>query len=116
MENDFYSMKHLPELRELDKWIADNVTKWTPLPPPFDCDMQGNKFPGSDEVPHYTTRPADAMEVLEQCYEYAESFESGKDDSQGWWFFKDTDQPINANSHESLPLAICLFSKQLFTS
>lgn len=111
------------ELRELDAWIAEHVMgykvrirKPDSTYPALRYWNKGDGFEILQAQFSPTTNPADAFEVLKKCYERAESFESGKDDSQGWYFFVDAPiKAINASSHESLELAVCLFARKLFS-
>ena len=119
------------ELRELDAWIALNVTKtlrklsdeeyaaivaW--------CE-EANKDPHPNlelTTPRryegsclkYTSDPAAAMEVLEKCAKQVgnviEIFGNNKD---GWVVSGKND--AWESDADTLPLAICLFAKKLFT-
>lgn len=104
-------------MRELDAWIAEHVFVWqykmTGSDPVEDGECwfsESGKFPC--ELPYYTTDPAAAMVVLEKCTQK---------DSVGIWrvshiefVVKNHRESVRATS-ETLPLAICLFAKQLFT-
>lgn len=116
------------EMRELDEWIAEHV-----LPEAKDCPMCEGK--GFNDVEKYdmveqvdcmfcgtsgeqpfgpTTDPAAAMMVLEKCVDYVGANQVSicktVDDFVVWcpYGFK------LDNYAPTLPLAICLFAKQLF--
>lgn len=115
------------ELRELEAWIAENVMKWKRvsglavriLDDEFFVDSNGciGRF-SCAWIP--TTDPAAAMMVLEKCCEsMAVNVEIWKAGNGEWVCrmvvgsgFNSTNQIGVANT---LPLAICLFAKKLFT-
>lgn len=113
------------ELRELDAWIAEHVMGWTVMSETL-CDpkpeVKHGRQTGDVDInpvaplPNYTIDPAAAMMVLEKCcsrtalpilvgvsaggfYCTTQSMDRIKS-----WVFSDT-----------LPLAIALFAKQLFS-
>lgn len=126
-------------LRELDAWIAENVMGFTwqklnrhdkinyLLPPPtgrftYDPDPKNTN---ESCAPNYTTDPAAAMEVLKKCCEKPNSrspeifrnaihyqtwiIEDGEagDALEGFEYLQ-----VEA---ETIELAICLFSKKIFS-
>ena len=84
------------QLRKLDAWIAEHV---------FGFDMAKTSV---DDIEHYTTDPAEAMQVLEELLilHNGEPFEIWRGGSGMWHLGK--------SKAETLPLAICLFAKELF--
>lgn len=120
------------------KWFAfkpvtPNTRRWTVLLEPAAWQKRkGGKVvfaPHKDDerdigsIEHYTTDPAAAMMVLERCaVKLAERFVTMSRyglvifSPRGpirHWTIRDEDKDIVANG-ETLPLAICKFSKQLF--
>jgi len=125
------------ELRELDAWIAEHVMKSKPIiqARALNKDETGMALLEDDFVtrgivkefcdshkeyhykecevfPHYTTDPADAMQVLEKCCQnygmcgivrvaYSKGF------VEPW--------VCEHEKSETLPLAICLFARKLFS-
>jgi hypothetical protein len=70
----------------------------------------------SFSIPQYTTDPGAAMQVLEKCTEtLPRSLEICKDGGQ-FWISRTDDDDTNGVMAETLPLAICLFAKKLFTT
>lgn len=80
------------EIKALDEWIAENIFKIVPF---------------SVQLPRYSTDPAASMAVLEKCINKASqiTITSPLINDMDW---------ISA-SDASVPLAICLFAKKLFT-
>lgn len=95
------------EMRELNAWIAFNVTKTTTclVKPTTSNDWL---------VARYTTNPAAAMMVLEKCAEIAE-IRLKKRNGGDWIVAKYEDISQLWATAPTLPLAICLFAKQLFS-
>lgn len=126
------------ELRELDAWIAEHVMgyRWfayeggksnrfcdLQIPSDWQARHGGIQCESSLEgyerdiggVPKYTTNPADAMAVLEKCC--AETMQEdcvyiGKTESE--WIVGHTTRNFEEVA-DTLPMAICLFAKQLFS-
>ena len=88
--------------RELDAWIAEHVTH----------EPTGFVWPQE-----YTTDPAAAMRVLEECG--VECYKNNKHVSVRWYVggwsvaARDSYEREHADA-KTLPLAICLFAKELF--
>lgn len=67
-------------------------------------------------IPHYTTSPADAMRVLERCvdespYGSVTIYKAGDE-----WLIECKDGEVFESAQENtLPLAICLFARKLFS-
>ena len=114
------------ELRKLDAWIAEHVFEWTDIEffqPPCDV-MEEPNLPfwrGVQKacllwqsVPCFTTDPAAAMMVLEKCFEkyygIVINFEPNSKTFVCWY-----GHPVVGTYAETLPLAICLFAKKLFS-
>lgn len=118
------------ELRELDAWIAEHVFGWsrwnfnngyTAHNYLDQTNGQANKYRKHgfvdgltllESFPKYTTDPAAAMEVLKKCCEhpyypfgFAVAFSKGFPNP---WV-------CETATAETLELAICLFSKKLFS-
>jgi hypothetical protein len=123
------------ELRELDAWIACNLFGWEPETRKMYAGSKNvagygrNKHlhPGHPErdftpctlmIPHYSTDPAAAMEVLKKCAEkWIVTVELGKDgsgQSYVWVARLNLGTEDNFKCAPTLELAICLFAKQLF--
>lgn len=114
------------ELRELDAWIAEHVMGWTIFKTTDDWHKAGSPTSRTiqvlDQTPHfdipkYTTDPAAAMMVLEKCgSENTIAIYFGTD---GVWHVEHEniyeDRVDFQAKAETLPLAICLFAKQLFS-
>lgn len=64
------------------------------------------------EIPSYTSNPAAAMQVLEKC---AEKTTVALNQGTTGWFISDCDKKLRFAVAETLPLAICLFAKKLFS-
>ena len=102
------------ELRELDAWIEINLFGRV------DVKVEGSTFGeiswDSDKMPvrQFSTDPAAAMQVLEKCCEKLDApdkYNPGvspivKSVGRFW---------VGNQNGQTLPLAICLFAKQLFT-
>ena len=119
------------ELRELDAWIAEHVMGWITechedrvlfFPPDLDTEKKRRKWSYGISINRYTTDPAAAMMVLEKCIMYlSDKFGSVDLDHHGKFeiaammrgeYAADTENDVDA---ETLPLAICLFAKKLFS-
>lgn len=122
------------ELRELDAWIAEHVMGLTRAESPLH--IVGGTFAvhqsegkvyihvGRNNIAPFcpTTDPAASMQVMEKCaeelYEKGANLELGKsydDENQKTEWFVAHDRTILSHYAATLPLAICLFAKQLFT-
>ena len=124
------------ELRELDVWIAKELFGWdfsekgwcmSALQhrqmngfyygfPPDSIQYKGCALP--HRAPDYTTDPAAAMQVLEKCA--AKIAVSARQQDGGKWCVWAVDdesyKPKELDGYaETLPLAICLFAKKLFS-
>ena len=100
------------ELRELDAWIADNVmVDWKP--PIIPRDMSGNPFPGWDAVPRFSRDDSPAFRILGKCVSDSEIY--GVTITKETWGFELKVGSRIIASAETLPLAICLLAKKLFT-
>ena len=116
------------ELRDLDLWIAEHVMAYTRghpggcakeywQPPPYKFGV----IP-VEKVPKFTTNPADAMAVLEKCAEKCTvTIECAKNASGDWQAMVSRLNQEGRKTVEdfckvadTLPLAICLFSKKIF--
>lgn len=124
------------ELRELDSHLAEHVMG-RPITPHWEChkclqNVSPNfvKFNethdgcGGDcewlEAPKYTTEPAAAMDVLKRCFEFYEPISLYRLLSDGAFSIKCNSNEITGCEEtqvyaETLELAICLFSKKLFS-
>lgn len=97
------------EMRDLDAWICLNLFNWT------QADVE--KRPAM--MPHFTTDPAAAMEVLKWVIQesnivFGRSINLETSGSAYWIDVRiGVDDLINAHAL-SLELAICLFAKRLF--
>lgn len=117
----------LRELRELDAWIAEHVMGWHWLvnssKTRFIREFDGDRAAGSEPLwihwdetlPRPTTDPAAAMLVLEKCMTYSANqfiyWQRGGNhivSMQHW----NGDSSIES---DTLPIAICLFAKALFS-
>lgn len=111
------------ELRQLDVWIATHLFGWVRTdvkcepsdnrtiggflysPDGFNMDMNQGSYP-----PHYTTDPAAVMPVLEKCVEKSHTVCLMRG-------FRIVNASTSCDAEaSSLPIAICLFAKQLFTA
>jgi len=132
------------EMRELDAWIDEHVMGlvqeyavmkggrfYRPRSCGYtDCLTEAGRYSKADAereivgggpmklipfpIPHYTTDPAAAMIVLEKCAEKCLNLEI--DFRKGTWAVGlwRIATPLEATA-ETLPLAICLFAKKLFS-
>jgi len=89
------------QLRELDAFIAEHV---------FGFDMAETSV---DDIERYTTDPAAAMMVLEKCCERTEDGRVIVRMGGNKWIATGSNTSIYCVA-ETLPLAICLFAKELF--
>lgn len=115
-------------LRELDSLIAEKVFGWSDIewsqssyefpeepPPRF---LRGHLDGGLwREIPHYTTDPAAAMQVLEKC---AEALPGGvkvrrRKHDLAWTVAKFEDLSPVWSVSKTLPIAICRFAKALYS-
>lgn len=119
------------ETRELDAWIAEHVMGWTWE----DYDDNNGKYLLSTDgfnygvqhwnnhpptymnfLPRYTSNPGAAMGVLEKCI--AKSMPCFQDSGGGnirIFAHDGLDGEEFSVEAKTLPLAICLFAKELFT-
>jgi hypothetical protein len=115
----------MTENRELDAWLESNIpglAKECPQCGGFGEIGHGSEWRfcecdyGDNLIPHYTTDRADAMEVLERCFEVLAGVTDvliSKTDK--WCIECDFDEhPGISVSAETLPLTIALFARQLF--
>lgn len=124
------------ELRELDEWIAEHVMeyRWWFDVLALECMLcrpdetwperkgfklhDGKPFGAKDfsdlSLFKPTTDPAAAMMVLEKCISGAGRSAFLTKTSDGWIVGFATGKSLSAFA-ETLPLAICLFAKQLFS-
>jgi hypothetical protein len=112
------------ELRELDSYIAEHVFGCKPhavkimdgrkhVRTEYHCRCETPHFKGWNQPYKFTTDPAAAMMVLERCCE-KQKLSIGK--CAGNWVVESTHHSIfDFEWDKSLPLAICLLAKQLFT-
>jgi len=125
--------------KELDKWIAKNVTLKKPYKVAMaltsdesgialiegeligrsDVEQYCKDYPKYhckivDVYPEYTTDPAAAMEVLEKCYEKTNLSICTCKSPDGYKFWLPNGFSIALNA-TTLELAICLFAKKLFS-
>ena len=110
------------ELRELDAWIAEHVFGFKKTRRDFDSAITGYGFDANNKfavLPSPTTSPDDAMKVLEKCCDerFATSIQKNK---VSWKVSRIYWGPFRMHESEvtfaeTLPLAICLFSKKLFS-
>jgi|ERR1035437_1173552 hypothetical protein len=114
------------ELRELGAWIAEHVMGWKIHRRNTAHYVEANKINDIDyfvAAPHDwspTTDPAAAMMVLENCVEKLSSFDVciWKGATSPFWFCgerENTRDITRFSKAETLPLAICLFAKKLFS-
>lgn len=67
------------------------------------------------DIPHYTTNPADAFEVLKRCAEKCEQMPR-IDPIAGRWIWRNLDpHKLEWSEAETLELAISEYARQLFT-
>lgn len=118
------------ELRELDAWVAEHVMGWTDLelyqpPSEFMEEQQPPFFRGMNKmcllwqsIPNCSTDPAAAMQVLEKCTKNCSKdckTISVRENGEGYMVFARDSYYREVAEAETLPLAICLFAKQLFS-
>lgn len=122
-------------MRELDAWIAEHVMgyRWYKFSDGvFQLEVPGDwqKRHGGIQVdrptgteidatsaPKYATDPAAAMQVLEKCCKQT-AFPISIGVKFGGWYcgqFKDLAGAASATTSSTLPIAICLFAKKLFS-
>lgn len=111
------------ELRELDAWIAEHVMGWTKWEGSgwlhAGCmDANGIKWlSGGYEIEFQPTIDSgQSMDVLKRCGERMPNFHIGAPQGsslKNWMITWNYDE--NTVESETLELAICLFSKQLFS-
>lgn len=94
------------EMRELDAWIARNLFEW---------DYSNFMWWKNHEIvaynlPQFTISKADAMNVLEKCVEQSQL--TMQKPGTHWQIWNRVNHHVTA---ETLPLAICLFAKKLFS-
>lgn len=103
------------ELRELDAWIFENVLGWTPCREAAFPHRRSFKSGESEclhyDMPEFTTDPAAAMQVLDKCILKAGTVIIGPGENGGFELVS----RINGGSATTIPAAICLFAKQLFS-
>lgn len=107
------------ELRELDAWIAEHVMGWVRASEIENAREGKSFFAGQTRTwarigkPFSpTTDPAAAMQVMERCI-HTDDVVIYKTVNEKYGVRSDiTDMAIDA---ETLPLAICLFAKKLFS-
>jgi len=108
------------ELRELDAWIAEHVMGLVRHP----CWYTHEHWEGVWRVPdgtkgfnkfRPTTDPAAAMAVLEKCAEVESPVSVATCFEAGTWSVFVGGHWDEKRSAETLPLAICLFAKALFS-
>lgn len=128
------------ELRELDAWVGTTLFGYVRIkkvPDPTDnrqisgslYSPQGITHDCNQEsyIPSYSNNPSDAMDVLEVCAKKrTESWSEYRPDAtliihapreeweNQWIVASDAECSIEAKG-DTLPLAICLFAKKLFT-
>jgi hypothetical protein len=130
------------ELRELDAWIAKHVFGCKPKPirikdgrktirVEYHCLCNPSHAVGWSQIFKYSTDPAAAMMVLEKCCEHnthgnyccvtkSLPCDSMIDKKNGHWNVGVLDGEGmhifgTSGNAKTLPLAICLFAKKLFT-
>lgn len=99
---------------ELDAWIAEHVHGFKKVRRDIDREITGYGFDANNKftrLPSPTTSPADAMRVLEKCANECGTVKLVK---IGNWWVNDGEEFEGKSG--SLPLAICLFAKKLFTA
>lgn len=113
------------DLRELDAWVGVNIFGMKPIHRDGPKPTKGTEDDYfivewvniSGSLPHYSTDPAAAMQVLEKCHEIC-CVETG--------IYENISGSIRGNFARSvyrditieaktLPIAICLFAKKLFS-
>lgn len=112
------------ELRELDEWIAVNLfNKHGFEPHPINnsiCEVCNKTYARDVHLwPNYTADPEDVMQVLEKCavkcskdgYVHIELLNKEWQVGYGWG----VDDVLPIGQGETLPLAICIFARQLFS-
>lgn len=112
LENSIKTLEKImneKEMRELDAWIAEHVMG---LSMEEQFGNPDNPIRGTITPPNYTTNPAAAMLVLEKCLTMADELEIRLCYDCEYKVF-DWSKAAKA---ETLPLAICLFAKKLFSS
>lgn len=121
------------EHSQLNSWIAEHVTRrgtghyycsgcrqCVPIEEVTsggyheNCQIGGKIDNG---IPHYTTSPADALEVLKKCAEKCEKDCKliGIRRAEVWTVFARDHYDRETAEAETIELAICLFAKQLFS-
>lgn len=120
------------KLRELDAWIAEHVMGWHGIncggiePLGFPESVQSRAPMYNEIVLRYTTDPAAAMEVLEKCQSRMDCEDIALGECCGSWsaysIFRENKGVIGRihvfvlpPEKLTLPLAIALFAKQLFS-
>lgn len=121
------------QLRELDSWIAEHAMGWRDFKvgiygagaPEREPSIHGTpptRKSGVFSVPNYTTDRAAAMAVLEKCSAFDQKVKVCiQQDSPSDWrvcrlYWQDYRPIEDWYSHaETLPLAICIFAKKLFS-
>lgn len=120
------------EMRELDAWVAENVFGWHKVRPNLTnnsmCDNCNDKALSqiqkhynesfihvSNTLPHYTTDPSAAFEVLKKCQlkvgvlirQFGDNYLVCATNNDG-------ETLHSCFTSTTLELAICMFAKQLF--
>ena len=96
------------EKRELDAWIAFNVTKET-------SELITIRTPDISFIPHYTTDPAAAMEVLKKCVQRCELQTGFNDENNCYYMTTHHDGKLVDVEAATFEIAICRAAKELFT-
>ena len=116
------------QLRELDAWIAEHLFGTTITDDYSKVGEPNHAYRPwigvSGTVPRYTTDPAAAMQVLEKCADDTSITITRDADGQfsvEWWAdeVKGVEPIPGSKWHQiktapTLPLAICLFARELF--
>jgi hypothetical protein len=111
-------MKTETELKELDAWIAEHVMGWELWIAAPDCPVYrtGDKDNPTQKWFKPTTKSSSAMMVLEKCCERLPlHVEIGKY-GENWCVSRPDQDATEAVIAPTLPLAICLFAKALFSN
>ena len=115
------------ELRELDAWIAEKVMGWKPFVSGKTSSIKGTFWLDSEHKvvasPEFqwtrfdpTTDRAAAMQVLEKCADrVGVRIDRYNGRAPNVWYIRATDGRLAEAEAPTLPIAICLFAKKLFS-
>lgn len=123
------------QMRELDAWIAEHLTKCAMVekisPRRYKARYHLDKIPGgvgcsgfksvedawnylTNQIPHPSTDKSEAFWVLEKCHEKV-GFGIITQSTATGWSIRFAINGQNDVHGDTLPIAICLFAKKLFS-